>query len=58
MLLTKARCLEKQGILDHALDCYEEALSKASSNSVPVSHQIVVGSTTGNVVKGLIGNNQ
>lgn len=39
VLLTKARCMEKQGNLDIAMDCLEEALSKASSSmNVPMNN--------------------
>lgn len=56
VLLTKARCLERQGQLEQAMDCFEEALGKASSSATyPVPNQMVVGGTTGNVVKGIIG---
>jgi tetratricopeptide (TPR) repeat protein len=56
VLLTKSRCLERQGQLDNAMECLEEALSKASVNSnVPMNNQMVVGASTGNVVKGIIG---
>jgi tetratricopeptide (TPR) repeat protein len=56
VLLTKSRCLERQGQLENAMDCLEEALSKASnSTNVPMNNQMAIGSTTGNVVKGIIG---
>ena len=56
MLLTKARCLEKQGQFDYAMDCFEEALSKANSSVPhPVANQMILGATSGNVVKGIIG---
>ena len=56
MLLTKARCLEKQGQYDYAMDCFEEALSKASSSAPhPTANQMVLGAPSGNVVKGIIG---
>ena len=38
------------------MDCFEEALSKASSSAPhPTANQMVLGATSGNVVKGIIG---
>ena len=55
-MLTKARCFEKQGQFDFAMDCFEEALSKANSSMPhPAANQMVLGATSGNVVKGIIG---
>ena len=48
--------MEKQGQFDYAMDCFEEALSKASSSVAhPAANQMVIGATSGNVVKGIIG---